>query len=150
ALEGIVSKRSDAPYSSGRGRTWLKSKCINEQEIVIGGYTYQPDHPGVLGALLVGYYPGDDLVLAGKVGNGFTQEKTRQRCKKLERLRRPKPPFKSVSPPYRAHTVWVEPRLVAQVSFAEWTKDGALRHSAYHGLREDKPPKEVVREKEEP
>jgi bifunctional non-homologous end joining protein LigD len=150
ALEGIISKRADAAYHSGRGDTWLKSKCTKEQEIVIGGYTMQPKHPGSLGALLMGYYSNGDFIFAGKVGTGFTNDEGRAILKKLKTLERKASPFKAVPTASKRGAVWVQPKLVAQIHFAEWTPDGHMRHPSFQGLREDKPAQEVRQEKAKP
>ena len=148
ALEGIVSKRADAPYQSGRNDAWLKSKCIKEQELVIGGYTEQPKHPGTLGALLFGTFEGERLRFAGKVGTGFTHAEGRDLMKKLRARAAPSSPFLALDTASRRGAHFVQPELVAKVNFSEWTPDGRLRHPSFQGLREDKPAKEVVREKE--
>ena len=147
-IEGIVSKRRDQPYAPGRGRTWLKTKCIQRQELVIGGYTDPDGARTGLGALLVGYYAGPKLVYAGKVGTGFSLKTLATLREELEPLVRPTSPFDPE--PARARTGprrhWVEPLLVGEVAFAEWTADGRLRHPSFQGLRLDKVPTEVVRE----
>ena len=148
ALEGIVSKRADRPYHSGRDLDWIKSKCIREQEVVIGGYTTQPKHPGILGSLLTGYYKDGELVYSGKVGTGFSQDDARKTLKRLQGLKTRTSPFVSVPTDARRGACWVKPELVAQVNFSEWTADGRMRHPSFQGLREDKPAREVVREKE--
>ena len=148
ALEGIVSKRAEAPYQSGRNDAWLKSKCIKEQELVIGGYTEQPKHPGTLGALLIGTFEGERLRFAGKVGTGFTHAEGRDLMKKLQARASPTSPFLALDTASRRGANFVKPELVAQVHFSEWTPDGRLRHPSFQGLREDKPAKEIVREKE--
>jgi bifunctional non-homologous end joining protein LigD len=150
ALEGIVSKRADSPYRSGRTDDWLKSKCIKEQELVIGGYVEQPKHPGMLGAMLIGYYEGDALRFAGKVGTGFTHAEGRSLLKRLAALRVERSAFSSVPTEARRGAVFVKPKLVAQVNFSEWTPDGRLRHPSFQGLREDKSARDVTREKEKP
>lgn len=147
-LEGIVSKRSDAPYVSGRSNAWLKSKCIKEQEFVIGGYTEQPKHPGVLGALLIGYYDQKILHFAGKVGTGFSADEGDALLKKLRKLGIKTASFDTVPTDARRRARFVDPVLVAHIKFGEWTPDGRLRHPSFQGLREDKPAREVVREKE--
>jgi bifunctional non-homologous end joining protein LigD len=146
ALEGIVSKRADRPYHSGRDLDWIKSKCIHEQEVVIGGYTTQPRHPGILAALLTGYREDGALVYSGKVGTGFSQDDAGKVLKKLKGLGRRHSPFTSVPTAARRGACWVEPKLVAQVNFSEWTADGRMRHPSFQGLREDKPARDVVRE----
>jgi len=146
ALEGIVSKRADRPYHSGRDMQWLKSKCIHEQEVVIGGYTTQPKHPGTLGAILAGYYKDGRLLYAGKVGTGFNQDDARRVLKRLQALTRKTRSFESVPSAASRSAHWVKPELVAQVNFGEWTADGRMRHPSFQGLREDKPAEEVMRE----
>jgi DNA ligase D-like protein (predicted ligase) len=142
--EGVIAKRAEATYSGGRSRDWLKFKCSAEQELVIGGFTAPRGSRMELGALLLGYYDHGKLRYAGKVGTGFTHETLRQLSAQLAPLRRSGSPF---SEPIRErNTTWVEPTLVAQVAFTEWTRDGRLRHPRFLGLREDKPGKEVVRE----
>jgi bifunctional non-homologous end joining protein LigD len=148
ALEGIVSKRADRPYHSGRDLDWIKSKCVREQEVVIGGYTTQPKHPGVLAALLTGYYQDDKLIYSGKVGTGFSQDEAHRTLNRLQKLKVRSSPFQSVPAAARRGVCWVHPKMVAQVNFSEWTPDGHMRHPSYQGLREDKPAQEVVREKE--
>jgi bifunctional non-homologous end joining protein LigD len=147
-LEGIVSKRRDLPYAPGRGAAWLKTKCLLRQELVIGGYTEPEGTRAHVGALLVGYYDGGKLAYAGKVGTGFSNRMLAELAAELAPLARETSPF---SPePAAAWTGlsrhWVEPRLVAEVAFAEWTADGRLRHPSFQGLRADKPAHEVVRE----
>jgi bifunctional non-homologous end joining protein LigD len=146
-LEGIVSKRADLPYRAGRGKDWLKVKCLQRQEMVIGGFTDPEGARAGLGALLLGTWEGDRLVYAGKVGTGFTANTLVELRRRLDRLERKTPPF--ADPPRgaearRAH--WVEPKLVCEVAFTEWTRDGHLRHPAFLGLREDKEAREVRRE----
>ena len=146
ALEGIVSKRADAAYHSGRNETWLKSKCINEQEFVIGGYTRQPKHPDRLAALLIGVYEKKQLIFAGKVGTGFDRKESARLLNKLAPLEQKMPPFAHLPNEAKRQAIWVKPKLVAQVNFTEWTRDHSLRHPSYQGLREDKPAEQVVRE----
>jgi bifunctional non-homologous end joining protein LigD len=148
SLEGIISKRADDAYHSGRGEGWVKSKCIKEQELVIGGYTTQPKHPGALGALLMGYYDKKDFIFAGKVGTGFSHSEGHALLTKLKKLEQKQPPFKSIPRLARRGAVFAKPELVAHVNFTEWTHDGVMRHPSFQGLREDKPAPEVVREKE--
>jgi bifunctional non-homologous end joining protein LigD len=144
--EGLIAKRADAPYAGGRTRDWLKFKCVTAQELVIGGFTDPRGSRVGLGALLVGYYDGDGrLTYAGKVGTGFTQATLRGLRDSLSKLERGTSPFASGKPP-RSGVHWVEPRLVAQIAFAEWTTDVLLRQPRFEGLRDDKDPAEVVRE----
>jgi bifunctional non-homologous end joining protein LigD len=143
--EGIIAKRSDSLYVAGRSTDWLKFKCSMEQELVIVGYT-DPEGARVgLGALLVGFYEKNELIYAGKVGTGFTFQTLRTLQKKLSALERSTPAAKGIGLP-RKNVHWVEPKLVAQIGFSEWTSDNKLRHPRYLGLREDKRPREVVRE----
>ena len=145
--EGLIAKRADAPYQSGRTRNWLKFKCENSQEFVIGGYT-DPQRSRVgFGALLLGYYEGGELVYAGKVGTGFDNATLLRLHDRLARLERDDPPFTSGRLPPRHGVHWVEPRQVGEVGFSEWTSDGELRHPRFQGLRDDKEPREVVRER---
>ncbi len=147
-LEGIISKRRDSKYTGGRGGAWLKTKCILRQEFVIGGYTDPEGARTHIGALLVGYHEGGKLVYAGKVGTGFTQKLLVELKRQLEPLEARTCPF-SPEPP-RAWTGpgrhWVQPRLVGEVAFSEWTADGRLRHPSFQGLRKDKPAADVIRE----
>jgi DNA ligase D-like protein (predicted ligase) len=142
--EGLIAKRADSPYTHERSRDWLKLKCSAEQELVIGGYTAPRGSRTELGALLLGYYDGGRLRYAGKVGTGFTQATLRDLAARLTPLRRERSPF--ADPVRERDATWVEPRLVAQVGFTEWTRDGRLRHPRFLGLREDKAAEEVVRE----
>ncbi len=147
-LEGIISKRRDAPYMPGRGKTWLKIKCTQRQELVIGGFTEPSGKRAHLGALLVGYYEGGELRYAGKVGTGFTAKTLAELAQLLAPLEIAASPFTPAPP--RAltgkGTHWVKPELVGEIAFAEWTADAHLRHPSFQGLRRDKPAREVVRE----
>jgi DNA ligase D-like protein (predicted ligase) len=144
--EGVIAKRVDAPYRPGRTRDWLKFKCENGQEFVIGGFTDPRRSRTGFGALLLGYYEQDGkLVYAGKVGTGFNQRTLDSLHAALAALERDQPPFDRGRLP-RSGVHWVEPRLVAQVGFSEWTTDGQLRHPRFQGLRDDKDPADVVRE----
>ena len=144
--EGLVVKRAGAPYQGGRNRNWLKFKCENAQEFVIGGFT-DPQRSRVgFGALLLGYYDHGGLVYAGKVGTGFDNRTLRSLHAALAGLEQDHSPF-SPAPPRERGVHWVRPRLVGQVGFSEWTTDGQLRHPRFQGLRDDKNPREVVRER---
>jgi bifunctional non-homologous end joining protein LigD len=144
--EGIISKRADDKYSSGRGGSWLKSKCYQEQELVIGGFTLPTNGIHGVGALLLGYYKGGDMVYAGRTGTGFTQKTHKILRDRLEEIRSAKRPFATVPAGAGKGAIWVKPELVAQVSFSNWTADQLVRQASFKGLREDKPAKEVVRE----
>ena len=143
--EGLIAKRLGTPYVSTRSRDWLKLKCSRAQELVIGGFTAPRGSRTELGALLVGHFDGDRLRYAGKVGTGFTRATLRELSERLAPLVRETSPFEPEKGIPRAAT-WVEPELVAQVAFMEWTPDGRLRHPSFLGLRFDKPAREVVRE----
>jgi bifunctional non-homologous end joining protein LigD len=145
-LEGLIAKRADSPYRSSRSRDWLKLKCHAEQELVIGGFTAPQGSRTDFGALLVGHWENDRLRYAGKVGTGFGQATLRDLGRRLRALEREDSPFVDVHPIPRG-THWVEPELVGQIGFSEWTRDGRLRHPRYLGLRDDKPAREVVRER---
>ena len=151
SLEGILSKRLDSRYLPGRRtRDWLKVKTHGEQEFVICGYTKGTGRrASSFGSLVLGYYRGGKLVYAGNVGTGFNGKEIDRLLEKLRPLKRGTPPFREVPkmPKVRkSDVVWVEPRLVCEVEFAEWTHDGRLRAPSYQGLREDKSPEEVRRE----
>jgi DNA ligase D-like protein (predicted ligase) len=144
--EGLIAKRADAPYVAGRSKDWLKLKCLWEQEFVIGGYTDPSGSRTDFGALLVGYYEQDTLRYAGKVGTGYTQATLHDLGIRLRKLERVEPVFVDARPiPKGTH--WTRPQLVAQIGFAEWTSDGRLRQPRFLGLRDDKNPAEVVRER---
>jgi bifunctional non-homologous end joining protein LigD len=148
AVEGLVSKQVDGPYVSGRSRQWLKSKCLLRQEFVVVGFTRPQGTRLHFGALLLGYYDAQQrLVYCGRVGTGFTAESLAELSGELRRRTIGQRPVKVV--PADADTrgvTWVRPELVAEVEFAQWTKEGVLRQASFQGLREDKDPREVVRE----
>jgi bifunctional non-homologous end joining protein LigD len=143
--EGLIAKRLGTPYVSTRSRDWLKLKCTRGQELVIGGFTAPRGSRTDLGALLVGYFAGERLQYAGKVGTGFTRATLRELSARLTPLVRETSPFEPEKGIPREAT-WVEPTLVAQIAFMEWTSDGRLRHPSFLGLRFDKAAREVVRE----
>jgi DNA ligase D-like protein (predicted ligase) len=147
--EGVIAKRADSVYERRRSRNWLKFKCVNEQEFVICGYTDPKGSRIGFGALLIGYYEGGRLVYAGKVGTGFDGSLLSSLSRELARLERTDQPFDDGLRP-RKGVHWVKPKLVAQVGFSEWTRDGQLRHPRFLGLREDKSARDVVRERPEP
>jgi len=146
--EGIIGKRLNGPYVPGRSRDWVKIKCLNRQEFVIGGFTEPKGSRVGLGALLVGYYEpgGRTLVYAGKVGTGFDRETLLDLRSRLERLEQRRSPFEKGEPPRGPDVHWVEPKLVAEIGFTEWTQNGLLRQPRFKGLRLDKKPREVRRE----
>ncbi len=144
--EGVIAKRRDAPYEHKRSRLWLKMKCEATQELVVGGFIDPQGARAGLGALLVGYYDGDDLVFAGKVGTGFDTRLLLELREKLDALEVPSAPFTKGKglPRVRAH--WVKPEIVVQVAFLEWTGHDKLRHPRLLGVRTDKAAREVTRE----
>jgi DNA ligase D-like protein (predicted ligase) len=144
--EGLIAKRADASYVQGRSKNWLKLKCSSEQEFVIGGYTEPAGSRTDFGALLLGYYDGGQLAYAGKVGTGFSVATLRDLGTRLRELHSDESPFGDAAPIARG-THWTRPELVAEIAFAEWTRDGRLRQPRFLGLRDDKPPREVVRER---
>jgi bifunctional non-homologous end joining protein LigD len=144
ALEGVVSKRRDRPYRPGRGRDWIKSKCLARQEFVVVGSTPPQGERKGLGALLLAVHQDGGLVYAGKVGTGFSDKVLAELAALLDPLRVDRPPVGN--PPADKEARWVRPELVAEVEFTQWTRDGVLRHPVFQGLRLDKEPGEVVRE----
>jgi bifunctional non-homologous end joining protein LigD len=148
-LEGIVSKRRDSLYVPGRSADWLKSKCRQTGEFVIGGFT-RPEGTRIgFGALLLGYHrKNGDLIYAGRVGTGFGDRFLRELTARLKELDQQQSPFAKGSPDIpRKGVRWVRPELVGQVEFSNWTDDGILRQAAFQGLREDKPARDVVLER---
>lgn len=144
--EGILAKRAESRYVSGRSADWLKIKCVQQQEFVIGGYTEPQGTREHLGALLVGYHDGDGkLRYAGKVGTGFDRDALEMLYRKLVPLHRRTSPFAPGPVPGGA-VQWVTPKLVAQIGFGEWTGAGLLRHPRFLGLRDDKAARDVRRE----
>ena len=143
--EGLIAKRADAAYPGGRTRDWLKFKCEAGQELVVVGWTDPEGSRVALGALLLGYHRGDDLVYAGKVGTGFSQAVLRDLHARLGRIERDTSPCTTGQLP-RAGVHWSEPELVAEIAFTEWTTAGQLRHPRFLGLRTDKRAEDVVRE----
>jgi DNA ligase D-like protein (predicted ligase) len=145
-LEGLIAKRAESRYVGRRTRDWLKLKCHREQELVIGGFTAPRGSRTDFGALLVGYYEDGELRYAGKVGTGFDRRTLASLGRALREIERASPPFVDIDKLPKG-AGWVEPKLVAQIAFSEWTRDGRLRHPRYLGLRDDKRPEEVVRER---
>jgi bifunctional non-homologous end joining protein LigD len=158
-LEGLVGKRSDSTYQAGRrSGAWIKLKLHHEQEMVIGGFTDPEGARTHFGSLLIGYYDKGALICAGKVGTGFDEALLAALGKRFASIGRPACPFKNLPEKKTArygagitagdmkHCHWLEPKLVCQIKFSEWTRDGKLRHPVFLGLREDKAPREVIRE----
>ncbi len=147
-LEGIVSKRSDAPYRSGRGHDWVKSKCTDRQEFVIAGFAPATHDSRAVGALVLGVFDKGKLMYAGRTGTGFSQSGARDLYRKLHALERDSTGFATLPEEERGARapVWVEPRLVAEIAFHGWTHGGRIRHASYQGLRDDKAATDVVHE----
>ena len=147
SLEGVVSKREDSTYRSGRSGQWIKSKCSERQEFVIGGYAPSSTSKTAIGSLALGVYDGETLRHVGRVGTGFTRQVAEDLFDRLEPLSRPESPFgEDLSGSELRGLVFVEPKLVAEVEFRAWSGDGNLRHASFRGLREDKPAEEIVQE----
>jgi bifunctional non-homologous end joining protein LigD len=147
AMEGVICKRADGTYQQSRSASWLKVKCLHEQEFVVGGYTKPQGARVGFGALLLGYYDRGKLVYAGRVGTGFTTQSLRELTAELNQRRIDAPPF--ANPPTgseRRGVTWVKPELVAEVEFTEWTSDGRLRHPSFVCFGEAKTPPHRVRE----
>ncbi|HEY3393041.1 MAG TPA: DNA ligase D [Lacipirellulaceae bacterium] len=148
AMEGVVCKRADSTYQEARSSSWVKVKCLKEQEFVIAGYTRPEGSRVGFGALLLGYYNDKgQLVYAGKVGTGFTTQSLRELTAELKKRRTDSSPYAELPKGVRRRGItWVKPELVAQVEFGEWTSDGRLRQPSFQGLRDDKPPTKITRE----
>jgi len=150
-LEGIISKRVDSPYEGSRAGTWVKSKCRHEQEFVVAGYTDPQGARSGFGSLLLGYFERTKFVYAGRVGTGFTDQTIKNLTPLLKRLEVKTAAFDRGAKESRGKGVhWVEPKLVAQIEFGNWTDDGLLRHPSFQGLRDDKPATQVKRERPRP
>ena len=145
-LEGIVSKRADASYRSGRNKAWLKIKCARGEEFVIGGYSRSDVRGKPFSSLLLGTFENGKLIYAGKVGTGFGAADLDGLAKRFKPLERAASPFVEVPATERKGAVWLDPKLVCEVAYTEWTRDGRLRHPSFKGLREDKQAREVHRE----
>lgn len=143
--EGIIAKRADSGYVHRRSSDWLKFKCVNQQEFVVGGYTDPEGERSGFGALLVGYYDDDELKFAGKVGTGYDDDTLERLSNRLTAIERKTPAFSRDDLPKKG-VHWVTPELVAEVGFTEWTDGGKLRHPRFLGLRRDKQARQVERE----
>ncbi len=142
--EGIIAKDGKSKYKHTRSKKWLKFKCRNQQEFIIGGYTDPEGDRKHFGALLLGYYEDEELVYAGKVGTGFSDKDLKNIGEKLENLEWDESPYDDSVDDSDVH--WVKPELVCEVKFTEWTDESKLRHPAFLGLRRDKDPEKVVKE----
>ena len=142
--EGIIAKRSASTYQHRRSSDWLKFKCAQGQELVIGGFTEPRGTAQGFGALFVGYYDDGQLRYAGKVGTGFTVELRLELRQRMNKLVQQQCPF--VDEPAERKATWISPRLVGEFAFSEWTRDGKLRHPSFRGLRNDKAPRRITRE----
>jgi bifunctional non-homologous end joining protein LigD len=145
-LEGVVSKRTDSPYVSGRTKSWLKTKCQKRAELVIGGYSRSSVKGRPFSSLLLGTFEDGELVYAGKVGTGFSSSDLSALAKRFKPLERSASPFAEVPAIERKDAMWLKPTLVCEVEYTEWTRDGRLRHPSFQGLREDKPADQVRRD----
>ncbi len=141
--EGIVSKRTDAPYRSGRGRAWVKSKCIQRAEFVVAGWSPSDKRGRAFASLILGSYEGKRLTYRGRVGTGFDEDDFAALSAALKPLARKTPPFDEPLPPEALGAIWVTPRLVVEVEYTEFTSEGRIRHGVYRGLRDDKVAHEV-------
>ena len=146
-LEGVVSKRADAPYRSGRGKVWIKTKCALRQEFVVAGYVPSSVSSRMIGALALGYYDAGKLIYAGRVGTGFTHKVAGDLFHQLDPMTITANPFAQRLPAKEAKGVrFVRPELVGEVAFRAWTAEGYVRHASFRGMREDKLASEVVLE----
>ncbi|MFO7892234.1 MAG: non-homologous end-joining DNA ligase [Longimicrobiales bacterium] len=145
--EGLIAKDASSTYVHSRSKKWLKLKCVQSQELVIGGFTDPEGERVGFGALLVGYYEGDDLVYAGKVGTGYDDDTLRRLRDRMDSLERKTQPFDRPEEIGEKDAHWITPELVGEIGFTEWTDDGKLRHPRFLGLRDDKAPEDVVRER---
>lgn len=145
-LEGVIGKRRDSAYANRRSSDWVKLKCHLRQEFVVGGWTEPQGSRTGLGSLLLGVHDEHGhLQYSGNVGTGFSEQTLRELRRQLDRLASGKSPFAAAATlPKKSH--WVKPELVCEISFGEWTRDGRIRHSVFHGLRQDKPPAAVTRD----
>ena len=145
-IEGIVSKLANSLYESTRSHSWQKVKCLKRQEFVIAGYTLS-DKGLPFSSLVLGVYEKGKLIYAGRVGTGFSNKLRAELKKTLDRLARPTKPFAEIpKDPDLRRAVWIEPKLVGEVAFAEWTLENIIRHPSFQGMREDKKATEVIRE----
>lgn len=149
-LEGIISKQIASPYTAKRSKSWLKIKCLKQQEFVIGGFSPSTVKGKYFGSLFLGFYNHQrELVYSGKVGTGFTEATVKSLSTQMRKLVTDKNPFSSKPPGLKTAT-WLKPKLIAEIQFTEWTDEGSLRHPSFQGLRIDKKAKEIIKEREVP
>ncbi len=147
-MEGIVGKKADSVYSGTRNGDWIKLKCDKRQEFVIGGYTLSGKKTRGVSSLLLGVYEGEELVYAGRAGTGLSEHDMKELEKKFQSIKRTEAPFKPAPKPRTNEKItWLEPELVAEIKFADWTREGLLRQGSFKGLRTDKGPREIKKEK---
>jgi bifunctional non-homologous end joining protein LigD len=144
--EGVIAKDAVRPYTHGRSKSWLKFKCVHQQELVVGGFTDPKGDRVGFGALLLGFYQDGELRYAGKVGTGWDEETLDELRTRLDRLERETSPFADAEGIPGKGVHWVRPELVGEVGFTEWTEDDRLRHPRWIGERQDKDPEDVVKE----
>ncbi|WP_434512893.1 DNA ligase D [Desulfitobacterium sp. AusDCA] len=147
-MEGIIGKKADSIYSGARNGDWIKLKCEQRQEFVIGGYTLSSKKTSGISSLLLGVYEGGELVYAGRAGTGLSEADMKELEGKFKSIKRMESPFK-LAPKRRSNEkiTWLEPKLVAEIKFAEWTEDHRLRQASFKGLRKDKDPRDIKEEK---
>lgn len=144
--EGLIAKCADSSYEHKRSSNWLKFNCVKQQELVIAGYTDPRGNRTGFGALLLGYYSNGFLQYAGKVGTGFNEQLLKTLSRKLKACEQQDCPYEKLPDDTGDDVHWITPKLVAELGFTEWTRDGRLRHPRFLGLRRDKPARKVVRE----
>jgi bifunctional non-homologous end joining protein LigD len=149
-MEGIMGKKADSVYSGTRNGDWIKLKCDKRQEFVIGGYTLSEKKTSGVSSLLLGVYEGGELVYTGRAGTGMSESEREALEERFKNIKRRDPAFKIAPEPRPKETItWLEPRLVAEIKFAEWTKENLLRQASFKGMRTDKNPRDIKREKAE-
>ena len=145
-LEGLVSKRRDATYRSGRTNNFIKTKCRGRQELIVAGFTPSTAMQNAIGALTVAVRENGELRYAGRIGTGYTQQTARDLWKRLEPLRTEKRPVELPADERRKDVIWVKPKMIIEAKFAGFTHGGVLRQASFQGIREDKSAEDVVRE----
>lgn len=147
-MEGIIGKKADSIYRGARNEDWIKLKCDKRQEFVIGGYTLSNKKTSGISSLLLGVFEGQELIYAGRAGTGLSSRDTKELEEKFKSIQRTEPPFSAAPKPRSGEKItWLEPKLVAEIKFAEWTEEQQLRQASFKGLRTDKNPRDIQREK---